>query len=168
MVFVAAAMVAQDKAGLNPAVVRPVPDRPATRTEFFDAADRLAWAAAKGLGMPVPAPRPYDRGDDPITRSEAIAHLSRLKAQFQPRFRFTPFGRKVDVKLIESNNPKADHGVLKDLVEYGLVAPVGPIVAGPEPTLSVDQAGAALGHFFCQLAALTAGPDQRFTPRMMK
>jgi hypothetical protein len=161
-------MVAQDKTGLGAAKAVPLPERPATRSEFFGAADRLTWAAARGLAMPVPAARPYDRGDEPVTRSEVIAHLSRLKGQFSPRFRFTPFGNRVNLAVIEERNPEADRPALKDLVSFGLVAPVGPLVVGPERTLTVGQAGTALGHFFSQIAALAAEPDPRFTPRMMR
>ncbi|MCW5939660.1 MAG: hypothetical protein KF884_00955 [Fimbriimonadaceae bacterium] len=168
LLLVAATMVAQDKTGLGAAKPAPLPERPATRSEFYGAADRLTWAAARGLDMPVPAARPYDRGEEPVTRSEVIAHLSRLKGQFSPKFRFTPYGNRVNLAVIDERNPEADRPALKSLVSFGLVAPVGPLAVGPEPTLTVSQAGTALGHFFSQVAALTTEPDPRFTPRMMR
>jgi len=99
----------------------------------------------------------------PATRLQIVKSLYRLYLSAKPKFKFTPKPVVFNPKRISIKDPAA-HQYLEKLITLGLVAPVGPLAAGPTTSLSIDHFGDALGFFLTRIAELTHMPDNKWSP----
>lgn len=140
--------------------------QPVTEAEFYKACGLFEDAHRRTLGMPKFEGRPSGT-DKPVSRAAVAAELARVFQRLRPKVRLTPRPYRVDRALIDRRNSGKAREELALLVRWGLVAPVGPLVAGPAETLTVAEAGDAIGYFFSQATWLTQTPSKRWTPSLM-
>ncbi len=157
---------AQEKQVQKPVVAKS--SEPVTETSFLSAAYRLCAAADKTVGLKPLATPTAQNPTKPVRRSQVVATLHTLFEHFRPKFRMAPRPWPCDTEAIAKHNAPSDRPVLESLVKWGFVAPVGPIVIGPDDKLTPAEVGDALGIFFCQVAYLTHTPDPKWTPGLQR
>lgn len=141
---------------------------PVTRADLYVATMRVEGAMRVVLRMPASTPAARSEVAGPATRAEVTAELDRMFEVFRPQFRWTPMPYRVVEPAIDERNPDPKtREQLRRLARWGMIGPVGPLVTGPEPTLTEDELGATLGYFMGQIASLTYQPDARWTPNLM-
>jgi len=100
----------------------------------------------------------------PLTRSEIINFYYDLYTKTKIKFRFQPVLGKAEPAKFSLTGTDKTRAV--ELVQWGFVAPVGPVVASKTPTITVQQFGDSVGFFLCRLAELTHKPSARFSPQL--
>lgn len=104
----------------------------------------------------------------PITRAEIATRLDNLFVLVKPKFEFTPRPYRVKREVIDRFNPFSEtQELLAEMVKWGLIAPVGPLVTGSKDEISISEFGTAIGHFVHQVAALTYFADPEWEPNLM-
>lgn len=137
-----------------------------TVKEFLTVCGQFEAAQYRVLKLEPPEKR--DPGSDkPVTRSQVIREFSRIWGKVKPKVRITTKKYRFDQAVLERRNGAEDALILVQLVEKGLVAPVGPLATGPKETMAAPQLGDAIGYFFSQVSYLTHKPSAKWTPSLM-
>lgn len=105
--------------------------------------------------------------DRPITRAEVVQRMDKIFQSVKPKFQFTPRPFRTEEAVIKrfNDDPKTQ-ALMKNLVRWGFVAPVGPLVVGPDDSLMIPAFGDAVGYFLSQLAAMTYFADPNWVPAL--
>lgn len=143
----------------------PDPSGPVTRREVSVTLTEAGNALRRAMKMPEVS-RPASSEEGAATRADIIRAFDAEFESFVTKFVVTPVPQRRDPRAIEENNPAELHPVLKRLVRYGAVAPVGPLVVGPEDSLSLEQYGDALAMLMNALLRACHRPDVTWSPRL--
>lgn len=143
---------------------RPKVEPPLTRAELSTTINRVGELLTRVLALDSPIPHLKMTGstNKPASREEVLEQLGRLFRSVSPKFRIKP--RPVPFPAKEARIANRALPTLRTLVEWGCVAPVGPLATGPAATLSLREYGDALGFFLARVAELTHTPSRKFTP----
>lgn len=135
-----------------------------TRAELSTTVNRVGDLLTRVLSLDPPILRLKMTGatNNPASREEVLDQFARLFRSVSPKFRIKP--RPVPFPAREARIAKRALPTLRTLVEWGCVAPVGPLATGPAATLTLSEYGDALGFFLARLAELTHTPSRKFTP----
>ncbi|MCG9895050.1 MAG: hypothetical protein MH204_06210 [Fimbriimonadaceae bacterium] len=148
-----------------PAIPQAPDSKPVTFTELRTSLSRRAEALGRRLDVKIP-----DLGlpisGEPATRTALLEAFDRLDRALIPTRRATP--RPFRVYESRLRIPAAQKAAAVRMVRTGLVAPVGPLVTGPGETLSLEQAGSAIGFFFAQAIHLHHRPTVEFSPGLQQ
>ncbi|MBX3096000.1 MAG: hypothetical protein KF812_03985 [Fimbriimonadaceae bacterium] len=133
------------------------------------ATERMQIGPARLLKLKLPvATRPQRNGDGPATRSEMVAELRQMFLNFRPVLRGRPTTIPFRNYAIERCNlPEASRDHAFELLDWGFVAPVGPLMVSGGDTLTPEEYGDCLGFFLCRLADLTHPWSAEFSPDTM-
>jgi len=102
-----------------------------------------------------------------ITRSEVVERMDVLFKRYKPHFQYTPRPYRYEVDVIKQYNKDAEtQKTIEKLAKWGFLAPVGPVVTGSEPSLSLTEFADAVGYFMSQTAALTYFADPKWVPNL--
>lgn len=138
---------------------------PVRHDEVIRAINTVENAMRRSLGMPQIKPAAGQKRA--ATRREVLAEIDRLFVVFKPQFRVTPRPYRTNFSAIEKAWKGDDAAVVKKLVRWGMIAPVGPLATGTGPNMDLRHFGDALGYAFLQIANLTNQPDPRWSPDLM-
>ncbi|RYG25508.1 hypothetical protein EON82_06850 [bacterium] len=139
---------------------KPVTAREA-RAAFIRVGELLGKVNGHPLGMSgLPA---IDR---PVTRAEVVTEMGRLYKAAEPTFKFTPVAVVYDRSKLRID--AALLPTLNRLVTRGMVARLGPLAVGPQPTLTPKQLGDAIGFFTSRVAQMSHLPSAKWTPMLQK
>lgn len=140
---------------------------PVTQRAALTAAHRLENAARMVLRLePVPAVAPS--ATMPATRDQLVAELHRMWQGFRPVFRGRPTTipfRNLGVERCTLKGEAREQAL--ELLDWGFLAPVGPLMTDTDAYLEPEQFGECLGYFMIRLADLTHPWDAEFSPDNM-
>lgn len=142
---------------------------PLTFTAMTDATWRLQAGPAGILNVKLPVPTRVSRtSTGPATRSEMVDELHQMFLNFRPSLRGRPTTVPFRNYAIERCNlpPPAKESAF-ELLDWGFVAPVGPLMTGSTDSLTPEEYGDCLGLFLCRLADLTHPWSAAFSPDNM-
>lgn len=123
--------------------------------------DALLWKALE-LKVPVPSPT-LPLNSQPVSRSAIVRELSKSFSAIKPEVKFTPPAVVFsEGSLSFSDKPTKTQAI--ELIRWGLLAKVGPIVTGKSTNLSVAEFGDSVGFFVARICDITHVPAARWTP----
>ena len=140
-------------------------DKPVTVGELNQTVAKVEPILRRTLGLPAVSIKAKP-GATTATRAQILAEMDRFFNLAWPKFKLTPVPANVDLKRFGLTDPKARMQAIR-LIQFGALAPVGPIVTGPEKGLAPHQFGDAMGYFLARIAELTHTPSNQFTPALM-
>jgi len=140
-------------------------EKPVTQAEFRQTVAKIEPILRRNLGLPGQTVRGAS-STKPATRAEVIGTLDRWFTLAWPKFRLTPDPISFPVKRVAKFDPKVRQQAVK-LIQFGTVAPFGPLVTGKEKGLAPKELGDAIGFFLARIAELTHTPSTKFTPALM-
>lgn len=150
--------------GVRQGQPRPKPQPPLSRAELTTTINRVGKLLTQVLTLeaPIPAMKQPSAPSKPASREEVIEQFGRLFRSVSHRFRIKPRPVAFLAKEVRVAGPVLP--TLRLLVEWGCVAPVGPLATGPASGLTLAEYGDALGFFLARVAELTHTPSRKFTP----
>jgi hypothetical protein len=149
----------------RPVAKHVVSNNAVTQSEAKQVFGRLDKVVAEVLKMPVPASALPD-STDPVTRAQIIAEFQRVFELSKPKFTFDPQKQTFDESLISFSDPVAKASA-ENLVTWGLVARVHPLVTAKEDSITVASLGDAIGIFLTRLSELTHVRSKKYSPEFM-
>lgn len=143
-------------------------ERPLSHAVLMKTTARVEQALrdATGVGGTVSV-RPAGE-NRPATRAEAAAQLDGLLTVVMPALRARPTTARADAAVVaRSSTDAATRARIKRLLEWGVVAPVGPIVSARRETVTPREYGDALGYLVLRVSELSFRWDPQFSPDNM-
>jgi hypothetical protein len=140
-------------------------EKPVTVGELSQTVAKVEPILRRTLGLPMVAVK-VKPGSTMATRAQILAEMDRFFILAWPKLKLTPVPASVNLKRFGLTDPKARMQAIR-LIQFGALAPVGPLVTGPEKGLSPHQFGDAMGYFLARVAELTHTPSNEFTPALM-
>jgi len=140
---------------------------PVTQHAALTATHRLENAARMVLRL-EPAPALATPAASPATREQLVAELHRMWEGFRPAFRGRPTTipfRNLGVERCTLKGEAREQAL--ELLDWGFLAPVGPLMTDTDANLEPEQYGECLGYFMIRLADLTHPWDAEFSPDNM-
>jgi hypothetical protein len=131
-----------------------------------EAAGALARAervTRRVLGLPAAPAAPLPEGSTAASRQQIVRGLHRVFFVARPKFRYTPFPSPIDAVRYRGQ-PAGEQ--IRELVEWGALAPTGPLAIGPGETVALRDFGEALGFLFIRLADLTHTASAKWSPKL--
>ncbi len=138
---------------------------PVTRSEAVAVFTRARKAISSARIAQISAKPGLSAGNQPVTREEVIAEMTRIFTACKGSVKFVPNKVKFDSAVFKVK--PAAKSQLSHLVGWGFIAPVGAIAAGPQPGLSIAQFGDGMGFFLARLSDVTHMPIPRWSPYLM-
>jgi hypothetical protein len=140
-------------------------DKPVTVGEFSTTAVKVESILRRAIHLPQVVVT-AKKGSAPVTRAQIIGEMDRLFTLAWPKFKLTPVLAPVNLKRFGLTDPKARLQAIR-LIQFGSLAPFGPLVTGKEKGVSPREFGDAFGFFLSRIAELTHTPSNEFTPALM-
>jgi len=161
--------IAQSRpAGAKPTLPpKPAREAPLTEAEWNRVLVKAESVVRTALELPAPVRSAAIGTSHPVTRRGVVQGLDRLFAVVRPRMSFTPRPRVADLTRLSPETDATHQLRLKSMLQWGLMAPVGPITLGKRERYSVAEVGDALAYFLSRVAEITYTPTTRFTPYLM-
>lgn len=150
------------------AVAASASDLPVTKGEVNSTISRMASVLKSILKVNIDGSMPAIE-DTPkaASRIDVVHSFYALFKKCQPKFKFTPRKGPVEkIKPVKGDDTKVKQEI-EELVQWGCLAPVGPVAAGPSATMKVEEFGDAVGFFLSRIAELTHNPSAKFSPYLM-
>jgi hypothetical protein len=144
-------------------------DPPVTQAEAAEVLERtssvILLVTSRNRKESVVAPS-FAASREPASREQILRFLNELYSLIEPDFKFTP--RRVTVRPERITIPRESpvRQSLERMIEFGFVAPFGPLASSEKPTLSLTEFGDAIGLFLARAADLTHTPDPKWSPYM--
>lgn len=102
----------------------------------------------------------------PVTKQEVVHAFYLLFQKARPGFKLVPALTKVDSRTAVGW-PSTAMAEARSLSQWGFLAPVGPLVVGTKPEVTVPEFGEAIGLFLSRLADLTHQSSRKYSPNLM-
>jgi len=138
--------------------------RPVTQAEALACLRQVQSALSSVLNVSTSTPGPkLHESKALVSREQTLLELNRLFVACKPKFVIKPARSKYDATrfVLHDKNAKA---AANNLVAWGCVPPVAPVVTGPGESMTPAEFGDALGYFVIRIADLTHTPSTRFSP----
>ena len=103
-------------------------------------------------------------GDRDVSRTEIVGLMHDVFEHYKSDVRSTPRPFRIIQPYLDRNMGETKTQ-LREMIEWGMVPPAGPLVTGGA-SLTAEEFGDALGYFYLQLRRVTYQPDPEWTAEL--
>lgn len=136
------------------------------RSDALTVLRKMDLTACEVLRIPYQSPTHAVPADTkPVMRTEIVDFYHQLFLKAKAKFKFAPVLIKGDMTRISLTG--LDKSKASELVQWGFVPPVAPLLTSKRADITVQQFGDSVGYFMARLAELTHKPSARYSPQLV-